>query len=287
MLPRILNASLLSLLGTTVSAIPETVQAMCTRPLLEEVTDRYISAQSTGQLAWLNNVLGPSVTYFENEVALDMKNSTLHRALKIDRSRSIYDLVQCATYTELIVSNPSDPWVIGAQIRLTNNKVSMIDRIVTTTGDWMFNATRTLHYALLEDWSSIPEKQRDTREVLKAAADAYFDMLGNHSLPVPWGYPCTRLEGGAYTGKGLANDTCNIDIPENSTMQAPKRRYVIDETVGVVDMMLEFGGISNAPDSHEFRIENGKLRRIHALTFCAQKPNCGVNMTLPAEDPGY
>ncbi|KAH8897730.1 hypothetical protein GQ53DRAFT_449691 [Thozetella sp. PMI_491] len=264
----------------------------CTRALLEEVTDRYNAAQSTGRIEWLQRLMAPNVTYLENEKSIDLSspNSTLRRALRIDRTHSFYDVTQCATFTETIVSNPADPWVIAAQIRLTDGKISKIDRIATTTGDWQFNATRTLHYAILDNWGVIPAAVRDTRDTLQGAADAYFNMLGNHSLPVPWGYPCRRLEGGAITGTGAANDTCFIDIPANTTMKAPNRRYVIDEVVGAVSMMLEFGAFSNAPDSHAFRIESGKLKRIHAFTYCETKPNCGFDPSQvpPMEpDPGF
>ncbi|OAA58447.1 hypothetical protein SPI_06520 [Niveomyces insectorum RCEF 264] len=278
----------------------------CSRALLEQASDRYTAAQSTGQVQWLDHLLAPGAVLLENEQPLAPRASRLGRPLRIDRSHTIYDLTQCAVFVETIASDPADPWVIGAQIRLgaTNRTadtstagrnatgsaeplIVKIDRIVTTTGDWLFNATRTLHYALLEDWAPIqPASRRDNRTTLKAAADAYFGMLANHSRPVPWGHPCTRLEGGSYTGRGLANDTCDVGIPTNSTMQAPNRRYVIDETVGAVSMLLEFGGINNAPDSHEFRILDGRLRRVHTMTFCAEKPNCGVQW--PEEpDPGY
>ncbi len=72
-------------------------------------------------------------------------------------------------------------------------------------------------------------------------------------------------------------------------MKAPNRRYVIDESVGAVSMLLEFGGFGNAPDSHQFRIEAGKLKRIHAFTYCEKKPNCGFDPSQVPDmgpDPG-
>lgn len=264
-------------------------EAACSRALLEQATDRYTAAQSTGQLQWLDRLLAANASFVENDMAVAPRASRLGRPLRIDRSRSIYDLTACAAFVELIASDPTDPWVIGAQIRTAGDKITKIDRIATTTGDWLFNATRTLHYALLEDWAPIePASARDARATLQAAADAYFNMLGNHSLPVPWGFPCTRLEGGSYTGRGFANDTCDMGIPANSTMEAPHRRYVIDETVGAVSIFLIFGGINGgAPDSHEFRILDGHLRRVHTMTYCKGTPNCGAPFGLDAEDPGY
>ena len=41
------------------------------------------------------------------------------------------------------------------------------------------------------------------------------------------------------------------------------RRYVIDETIGAVDVFIDFASV---PDSHEFRIEKGKIRYVHTIT---------------------
>ncbi|KAH8891496.1 hypothetical protein GQ53DRAFT_594662, partial [Thozetella sp. PMI_491] len=239
----------------------------CTLSLLREATDRYLATQSAGSVAWLTPMLSPNATYLENGKTLVgwSSNSTLAAMpLRIDRSHSIFDLTQCAAFTDLVVTDASNPRVIGAQIRLTDGKISKIDRIVTTPGDWLFNATGTLYYSLREDWGEIPASKRDSRETIKAAADAYLDVFKNASVPVPWGSPCVRLEGGAYTGKGLPTDSCNVGVIQSYDM--PNRRYVIDETIGVVSVLLEFGSIKNAPDSHMFRVEGGKLRFIHTMT---------------------
>ena len=254
-----------------------TAAAGCAKELLTEATDRYIASQSAGSLRWLRPILAANATYYENGNVTSLNNSTLTRPLRIDRSHSIFDTVQCAAFTDLIATDPANPHVIGAQIWLADGKkVSKIDRIVTSTGDWLFNATGTLHYALREDWGEIPADKRDSREVIKAAADAYFNVFKSANVSVPWGSPCARLEGGAYTGHGLANDTCNLGVIQSYDM--PNRRYVIDETVGVASLLVEFGSIGNAPDSHEFRVEGGKLRFIHTMTYCTKKPNCGYSL---------
>ncbi len=54
--------------------------------------------------------------------------------------------------------------------------------------------------------------------------------------------------------------------------------------------MLLLSGFGNAPDSHLFRLEDGKFHRVRTMTFCEKKPNCGI---APPEDlgsdvdPGY
>ncbi|KAH8663553.1 hypothetical protein BGZ60DRAFT_411598, partial [Tricladium varicosporioides] len=149
-------------------------------------------------------------------------------------------------------------------MRFTDGKLSKMETIVTKKGDWLFDPPNTLKWAKTEDWGVIPEAKRDTRAVIQAAADAYLDIFKDKSVKVPWGTPCARLEGGSYTGKGAANDSCNVGIPNN--IDLVNRRYVIDETVGTVDVFLNFGGTTGRPDSHEFRIESGKIRFVHTMT---------------------
>lgn len=72
-------------------------------------------------------------------------------------------------------------------------------------------------------------------------------------------------------GQGFANDTCDAGLPPFS-VEMRDRRYVIDESVGSVNILSEFGILG--PDSHEFRVEKGKIRWIHAMTFCRGTPNC-------------
>ncbi|KAK5659608.1 hypothetical protein OQA88_812 [Cercophora sp. LCS_1] len=260
--------------------LPPLASAACTPSLLTLATERYIATQSTGSLTWLSPILSPNTTYLENGRTLSVsptQNITLLSPVRVDYKHTITDLTQCATFTTLL-STSSSPTVIGAQLFLspTTNLITKIDRIVTTPGDWLFNATGTLHYSLQEDWGVIPVEKRDTRETIKAAADAYLNIFKNASVVVPWGTPCARLEGGAYTGRGLANDTCNLGVIQSYDM--PNRRYVIDETVGAASLLLEFGSIGNAPDSHLFRVEGGKLRFIRTMTYCERKPNCGFSI---------
>jgi hypothetical protein len=136
-----------------------------------------------------------------------------------------------------------------------------------------------------EDWSEIVQDRRDKREVIKAAGDAYFDRFANASAIVPWGVPCARLEGGAYTGsRNLTGNTCDLGLP--STVQVVDRRYVVDDVNGVVVIYIGFPDLDHedpnpTPDSHAFRVEGGKIRYIHTLSTCEGHPGCGFNGTSP------
>jgi len=229
--------------------------ADCTREFLQTSADSLVAAQKAGDPSLLTPV-SDALAYRENYAAAELQSGILAKALTIDHSRHSLDTTQCATYTELISATGSTPYVLGVQMYFT------------TTGDWLFNATGTLHWASQEKWDTIPEADRDSREVIQAAADAYCDIFSDKSVVVPWGYPCARLEGGAYTGNGGPNDKCDVGIP--SGVSLTDRRYVIDETVGAVSVFLSFATI---PDSHEFRVEKGKLRFVHTLTVMSARGN--------------
>ena len=197
---------------------------------------------------------------------------------KVDWDRSFYDTVSCTVYVESIITNPEHPYVLATMIRGSGaigspiGTISGFDVIVSDQDDWLFDAGKTLYYAQREDWSEIPEGRRNTRQELQAAADAYLDLFKDKSVQVPWGTPCARLEGSAYTGKGQPDDSCAVGVPENIEMA--ERRYVIDPVVGSVAVFLRMGP-NRRPDAHVFRIEDGKLRYIHTVTNCGADENCG------------
>jgi hypothetical protein len=260
-----------NLLITIVSVPATRTFAACTREALKAVTDEFIAAQTAGKTSF--NSLSSTVTYTENRKSVDIKTGILSKPMKIDHVRSQHDTTQCAAFSEIIVTNTAAPYVIATQLRLDNaTKVSQIDTIWTTKGDWLFNVTGTYYWATREKWGPIPVGKRDSRAVIKAAGDAYCDLFNNKNVIVPWGSPCARLEGGAYTGKGQATDRCDVGVP--SGVPLVNRQYVIDEEYGTVDIITDFGGIEGQvgadglPDSHEFRVEGGKLRFVHTLSRC-------------------
>jgi hypothetical protein len=68
-------------------------------------------------------------------------------------------------------------------------------------------------------------------------------------------------------GKGTPTDSCNVGIPTGSSAPNIDRRYVVDEVNGCASVLCTFQIMKNAPDSHEFRLENGKLRYVHTMTI--------------------
>ena len=253
-----------------------TYQAECNKTALLAATDAYVAAQTAGKLDSLQTALAGTWKYMENNKEIEASKGVLRKALKIDHRRTITDLLQCASYSEIVsASDPANPYVIGTQVWLdSDSKVKLIDTIASTTGSWLFDAKKTLDYVQKETWTPIPEDKWDSREKIQAAGDAYLDMWSNATAheTIPWGTPCVRLEGSAYTGKGQRDDSCKPGIPSNHN-QAPNtmRRYVIDQSMGSVSIFCLWQHMMNAADSHEFRLENGKLRYVHTMTECGGK----------------
>jgi len=92
-----------------------------------------------------------------------------------------------------------------------------------------------------------------------------------------------------HTGKGAADDTCQVGVP--SGVNIANRRFVVDETIGSIVVFCTFGagsaaGGSGAPDTHLFRVENGKLRYVHTLTHLLQANFRGGRGGQPAGGGG-
>jgi hypothetical protein len=244
----------------------------CTREGLQQAVDLYLTAQTKGDISGLP--LAKGVGYSENIAPADIHTGFITKPMKIDHERSILDTATCQTFTEVIVTDKAAPYVFGTRLRVNHDKIVEIEILWTTTGYWLFNAEAYLKHSSEENWDPVPASKRESRDTLVAAANAYLDaFLEKKTDLVPWGYPCERLEGGAYTGKGLRSDTCAVGVP--SGVNIVNRRFVVDEVLGTVQVFCTFGagtpgGGSGAPDSHLFRLQNGKLRYVHTLTHLLQ-----------------
>jgi hypothetical protein len=243
-------------------------QIDCTRAGLQKAVDLYIAAQTAGDTSGMP--LAQGLGYMENVAPADINSGLIKKPMKIDHYFSLLDTSTCQTFTEVIVTDKENPYVLGTRMRVNHDKIAELEIIWTTTGYWGFDADAYLKYSSSENWGPVPEDRRDTRDTLVFAASAYLDAFleGKKDL-VPWGYPCQRTEGGMYTGQGLPNDSCDVGVP--SGVNIANRRFVVDDITGSAVVFCTFGagmpnGPAGAPDSHLFHLENGKLRYVHTLT---------------------
>ena len=284
---------LIVLTGAFLAPTAGFAQISCSREGLQRAVDLYITAQTKGDTSGLP--LATGLGYMENVAPADINNGLIKTPMKIDFHRSLVDPATCQTFTEVIVTDKEHPYLLGTRLRVNRDKIAEIEIIWETTGYWGFNVDNYMKYSSTEKWDTIPADTRDTRATLVSAAGAYLDaFLEQKKDLVPWGYPCVRIEGGMYTGKGTPKDSCDVGVP--SGVNIANRRFVVDETIGSVVVFCTFGagsptGGSGAPDSHLFRLENGKLRYVHTLTHLLQAnfrgpiPGAKSNTGAPGGQP--
>lgn len=245
----------------------------CTRGGLQNATELYVEAQTKGDKTLLP-MPATGMGYWENAVRFDIEAGIINKPLEIDHHRSILDEASCQTFTEIVVVDEAEPYVLGTRMRINHDKIAEIEVVWTTTGYWLFDDDAYLQYTSTEDWGPIAAEDRNSYGELLSAANAYLDAFLEGKIDlVPWGFPCVRVEGGAYTGRGNADDSCEVGVPAG--VNIANRHFVVDEVTGSVVAFCTFGaggpnGGSGSADTHLFRVENGKLRYVHTLTHLLQ-----------------
>ena len=239
----------------------------CDRAMLTAATESYIAAQEGGDLSKM--ALADEVKFRENMYEIEKEKGLWNTPLPIAFHRSIYDTGRCKTFTEVIVTEGGHQYVVGTRLKVDKGKVKEIDSLVTNEDDWLFNADNYLKYSTAEDWSILAPDDWPGRQELIDAGHQYFDFVFmDKSIRPPFGgVPCARLEGGAYTNpKNEKRDTCWVPNPLGE-LPITNRTFVVDEKMGAVNVFCRFGNSQDGmPDSHLFRLENGKYKWIHTLS---------------------
>ena len=187
-------------------------------------------------------------------------------ALPIGHAMSFHDDKRCKTFTEIIVTEGGKPYVIGTRLYLHEGKVIRVDSLVTKPGDWLFNANAYLKYTSAEDWGDLFKYQKTAPAEMIRGANAYLDGFADKFTDIPWGTPCARLEGGAYTNRsGDPHASCEVGLPPG-VLYIVNRDYLIDEEKGVINVFCRFGSSTGGPDAHTFRFIDGKIRGVHTVS---------------------
>jgi len=244
---------------------PPDVVPVCTRESLQAAVNSYVVAQRAGDAKKM--VFAEKAKYLENMSDVAPDKGLWNTALPIAYTMSILDSKRCKTFTEVIVTEGGHPYVIGTRLYVDSGKITRIDSLVTDKGDWLFNANNYLKVARTENWEVLPVEQRTPMQAMLNGANAYLDLFADKHVEAPWGTPCERMEGGAYTNrKNDPNSSCKVGIP-NGILYIVNRDYIVDEEKGVVNIYCRFGNSTTGmPDSHMFKYVNGKFRYVHTLS---------------------
>jgi hypothetical protein len=237
----------------------------CAAAELQAATDAYVEAQRKGDVSGLP--LAANAHFLENMQTVERDAGLWNTKLPVADAISFHDPKRCKTFTQIIVTGGGHPYVIGTRLYLNDGKIIRVDSLVTDKGDWLFNATAYLKYSAKEDWGDLSKYQRTPPSEMIRGADAYLSSFSDKFMQVPWGTPCARLEGGAYTNRtGDPQASCEVGIPAG-VLYIVNRDYLIDEDKGVINVFCRFGDSrSGMPDVHSFRFIDGKIRAVHTLS---------------------
>jgi hypothetical protein len=188
------------------------------------------------------------------------------KPLPIAHATSLHDDKRCKTFTELVVTQGGHPYLVGTRLYMDKGRVIRVDSLVTKSGDWLFNANAYLKYSKAENWQPLMKYQGTPPAEMIRGANAYLDAFADKFTDIPWGQPCARLEGGAYTNaQGKPDASCEVGIPPG-VLYIVNRDYLIDPEMGVINVFCRFGGSTGGPDSHSFRFIDGKMRAVHTIS---------------------
>src|SRR3954471_129961 len=112
------------LLGALLLPTAGFAQISCSREGLQKAVDLYIAAQTKGDTSGLPLAMG--LGYMENVAPFDINKGIIKKALKIDHQRSLLDTSSCQTFTEVIVTNKEEPYVLGTRLRVNHDKIAEI-----------------------------------------------------------------------------------------------------------------------------------------------------------------
>jgi len=255
----------------------------CSRDVLQAAADKYVEALKKGDTSIMP--LAPRAIYTERRKEVPLGQGIWKTPVAVDFYRTLVDVDICETFTEVISANNDPQYVTGTRLKILDGKITEIESLVSNKEDWLFDADNYLKYSSTENWGILPPDKRSSRSALVRVASDYFDIFTDYSSfsKVPWGIPCVRIEGGAYTNPNNdPNPSCTVGVPKGGGVPMTSRRYIVDREMGAVVGQIDFGGANGLWDAHTFRLENGKLRYVHVITLC---PNGCPKIPMPKETP--
>src|SRR5262245_7323101 len=107
-------------------------QISCSREGLQRAVDLYIAAQTKGDTTGMP--LATGLGYMENVAPANINNGLIKKPMKIDHHRSLLDTATCQTFTEVIVTDKAEPYVLGTRLRVNRDQIAEIEILWNTTG---------------------------------------------------------------------------------------------------------------------------------------------------------
>lgn len=259
--------------------LSHTASAQCTRENLSSLIDDFLAAISANDPARLS--LADDVKYTENGRIMNPGDGFWKTAGEVTFSRSAIDVEECGTLTQAVIeeSGAEAPVVYGVRLRLNDNgDLKDIESYIARSTEFFHNPEGVPEEDG-DDWAALIEpSERQSREVMIAAADAYFDMFFDpQGTEVPFATPCNRWENGTRTTRG---DCSNMGPAGVGGMEMTHRRYpIVDLEAGIVVGFVLFA--DSLLDLHMFKMRDGLITQIQSVIGPAANPTGWVE-----QEPG-
>ena len=122
----------------------------CTRGGLQNAVDLYIDAQTKGDKSILP--LPNGMGYWENAARFDIEQGIINKAMEIDHHRSHFDEATCQTFTEVIVTDDAEPYVLGTRMRINHDKIDKANHKILSNASCTTNCLTPVAKVLLENF---------------------------------------------------------------------------------------------------------------------------------------
>lgn len=252
------------------SALSQTANAECTRESLSGLIDGFMTAVSANDPAQLS--VASDVKYTENGRIMNLGEGFWQTAGEVTFSRSAIDVEQCGTLTQAVIEEEGVdvPTIYGVRLRVNDGgDLTDIESYIARSTEFFHNPAGVPEEDG-DDWEALIEpSERSSRDVMVAAADAYFDMFFDpQGTEVPFATPCDRWENGTRTTRG---DCSNMGPAGVGGMEMTHRRYpIVDLEAGIVVGFVLFA--DSLLDLHMFKMRDGLITQIQSVIGPAANP---------------
>ena len=254
------------LLGVAVglsALLSQTASAQCTRENLSRLVDDFLAALSANDPSELS--VASDLKFTENGRVMELGEGLWQTAGEVTFSRSAIDVEQCGTLTQAVLQEDGVdvPTIYGVRLRVNGNaELTDIESYIARSTEFAHNP-EGVPMEDGDDWEALLEpSERSSREVMTAAANAYFDMFFDpQGTEVPFATPCNRWENGTRTTQG---DCSNMGPAGAGGMEMTHRRFaIVDLEAGIVVGFVLFA--DSLLDLHMFKMRNGLITQIQSV----------------------
>ena len=248
----------------------QTASAQCTRENLSRLVDDFMAALSANEPSRL--AVAGDLKYTENGRIMNLSSGFWQTAGEVSFRRSAIDVEQCGTLTQAVIDEDGVevPTIYGVRLRMSDNgELKDVESYIARSAEFFHNP-EGVPAEDGDDWEALLEPaERSSREVMTAAASAYFDMFFDpQGTAVPFATPCNRWENGTRTTQG---DCSNMGPAGAGGLEMTHRRFaIVDLEAGIVVGFVLFA--DSLLDFHMFKMRNGLITQIQSVIGPAANP---------------